>query len=263
MPQYVRTIEDVRNLNDPQKSYNFRVFLPALNDPNLKADDRTLAERQGQRVTNILTEQINQRASGILGGPLELIDREDPNKRFNPSFQVEEVQGLTLPGVDREAFYEAGRNVYYPGLEDQTPFTIIFHQDASDKIPNYIKKWKRRVVAEDGSKGLPYDYKRSITVQLLNGLKEVVLEMKMEGCFPTISSGYNLASSNSENLKFGQEFSFDRMVLVSVDDVEVDKAKQVGKRLFNKTRQIVNQEAGVDFLPPFPQSLDRNPTDRT
>lgn len=262
MPKYVRTIEDVRNLNDPQKAYNWIVFLPNLNDPNISSDNQSLGSRFEDRTRTIVTEQINQRASGILGGPLELIDRNQskhgnsPKDRFNPSFQVEEVQGLALPGVDREAFYEAGRNRYKPGLEDQNPFTIIFHQDASSKIPEYIMKWKRRIVAEDGSKGLPNDYKKTIVVHFLNGRKQSVLKITLEGCFPTISTGYNLASSSSENVKLGQEFSYDRMLLEPIDDIDVDQTNQVGRRLFNKTREIINKEAGVDFLPPFPKELD-------
>lgn len=247
MPRYVRTIEDVRNLNDPQKSYNWRIFLPRLGDPNINSDNQSLGSRFEDRIRTIATEQINQRASGILGGPLELIERNQgkfgnsPKDKFNPSFQVEEVQGLALPGVDREAFYEAGRNIYFPGLEDQTPFTIVFFQDASDKIPEYIMRWKRKIVAEDGSKGLPYNYKRPIIVHLLNGRKESVLEITLEGCFPTIASGYNLTSSSSDNLKLTQEFTYDRMLLNTLDDIEVDPTKQVARRLFNKTRQITRQ----------------------
>ena len=265
MPRFVRTIEDLRNLNDPQKVYNWRVFLPRLSDPNITVDNQSLGSRFEDRVRTTATEQINQRASGILGGPLELIGRNQdklgnsPKDKFNPSFQVEEVQGLTIPGVDREAFYEAGRNTYFPGLEDQTPFTLIFYQDATSKIPEYIMNWKKRIVAEDGNKGLPGNYKKPIIVHLLNGRKQSVFEITLEGCFPTITSGYNLVSSSSDNLKLGQEFSYDRMIIDTPGDIDVDPTNQVGRRLFNKTRQLINQEAGVDILPPFPQELDRAP----
>ncbi|NNK82762.1 MAG: hypothetical protein HKO92_06540 [Flavobacteriaceae bacterium] len=241
-----RKIEDVRSLNDPQRAYKWEVSLPNFGPQNLRTSPDSFLNRQlNTRLGRLAATEINQRASSILGSPLDLINI--PPRDFRASFQVEEVQGVPFPGVDREAFYEAGRNTYFPSLEDINSFSIVFYQDASNKIPNYIMQWKRRIINEDGTKNLPKEYKEPIGIKLKNGLNQTVLDVTFKGCFPTQSSGYNL-SNQSENLKFTQEFSTDRLIFNSVSETLVSPKDQILDRLERKSRKDINREAGFELL---------------
>ena len=241
----MRRIEEVRGLNDPQKSYKWDVKLPTFGNINLKTSPDTFINTERQRLFRLAGEEINQRASSVLGGPLEVVQRKP--QPFDPSFYIKEVQGLTLPNVEREAFYEGGRETYFPSGESINSFTLVFYQDASKRVPNYIFDWKRKIVHEDGTKGLPAEYKNDITIKLRNGLNVVVYEMILQGCFPTIHAGWNL-NSQSENLELTQEFSCDRMIIGSVREFQADPKQQIQDRLKSKTRQVVNAEAGFGLI---------------
>jgi hypothetical protein len=244
-----RTIEEVRGLNDPQKAYKWEIILPDLGTVNVRKSPDVFQDQDFARLTGLATTEINQRASSILGGPLDLFSGLPlPRPSFKPSLQVEEVQGLTLPSVDREAFYEAGRNTYFPSLEDVNTFSVVFYHDASNNLPRYLMAWKRRIVAENGTKGLPGDYKESITVILRNGYNQITNRFFLEGCFPTSTSGYEL-NNNSENIKLTQEFSIDRISIdLNVSTNSPTTKQQIEDRLGRKDRQITNSQAGFDLI---------------
>lgn len=242
-------IEEIRNLNDPQKAYKWRAFLPNFTLPALNSRLQTFAGQipniTGAKIGGVnfdatIASQTEALANGV---------RNELNQKaqfFNPSIQVEEVQGLPFPGVDREAFYEAGRNTYFPSLEDVGSFSIVFYQDASKQIPDYIMEWKRRIVNEDGTKNLPNSYKMPINVQLLNGKNKVTLDMTMVGCFPIQTSGYNLVNQ-SENLKLTQEFSVDRVRFNPVFDVPAAFKQDIQDKLSNKVNDFLIDDSNFTF----------------
>jgi hypothetical protein len=207
------TIEDIRNLTDPQRSYKWRVILPLINDSLVNA----LTKRSRSAADN-LSEKVskkNPRAGSIVGDSTSIVGGQIAAKGynvfgFNPSILVEEVQGLPFPSVEREAFYEGGRNTYFPSIEDVQPVTFVFYVDESNRISEYVINWKRLITNEDGTKNLPAEYKKSIRIQLLNGEDEVVDDFRLEGCFPTATTPYNLAQE-SGRLTLTQEFSVDRV----------------------------------------------------
>ena len=239
------TIEEVRALNDPQKVYKWRVILPNIGLSGLK-------NRIGQFAGQIpgingtpLDNTINSQTEALTNGAKNKADQAA--QTFNPSLQVEEVLGLPFFSVDRDPFYEAGRNTHFPSLEDLPTFTIVFYQDASNRIPSYINGWKRKIVNQDGTKNLPSNYKFPITVHLLNGLNQVTYEIQLLGCFPTQTSGYNL-TNESENLKLTQEFSVDRVEYGPISDLRGNFKQNQQDKLLRKSRQILNDDANFSFL---------------
>lgn len=241
-----RTIEEIRSMNDPQRSYHWEIFLPNLGTPKPETGTNEGSLKSNfRRLEGLAREEVNQRASSILGAPLEVFTRPTPN--FHPNFQVEEVQGIPFPSVEREAFYEAGRNTYFPSIEDIASFSVVFYHDASGNLPEYIQNWKSKIVNLDGTKNLPGYYKYPINIKLLNGLKQEVLNISLKGCFPTQTSGYNL-NQQSENLKLTQEFSVDRVFMEPIKTSDADPKQQIEDRLKQKTRQRVNRESGFNLL---------------
>ena len=214
------TLEEVRGLGDPQKSYKWRVTMPFLsNTPAGKAGNFI-----NKRFNNIKGSagNIARKIQPLIGSR---IDQTKFNSRlggFNPSNYVEEVQGLPFPSVDREAFYEAGRNTYFPNLEDIATFSIVFYQDESSKIQDYFFNWKRLIVNQDGTKNYPKDYKHSIRVQYLSGKNKVVFDYRLVGCFPTQTVPHNLINT-TDRLTWVQEFSVDRVEIIqSLKDLVID-----------------------------------------
>ena len=205
------TIEDVRGLGSPQLAYKWRVTLPTIGDTYFSDTRDFISSSPRARARNRVSGVVNNAATttGISSNSF--------NSRingFNPSNFVEEIQGLPFPNVERESFYEGGRNTYFPGLEDLTPFTIVFFQNESSSVQDYIFQWKRKVVNPDGTKNYPREYKKPIRVELLSGRNEVVFEYRLIGCYPTVSEPYSLINT-SERLRFTQEFSVDRVELLN------------------------------------------------
>ena len=243
-------IEEVRAINEAQKAYKWNIFLPNLSIANLNS---RLNQVFGQVTTEssngtLFERAIDSQSSALLNGTRNRINQAA--QFFNPSMQVEEVQGLPFAGVDREPFYEAGRNTYFPSLEDTSSFSVVFYQDASDKIPSYINEWKRKIVNQDGTKNLPSNYKLPITVQLLNGQNQVTFEIIAVGCFPTLTTGYNLGNQ-SENLKFTQEFSVDRIDYGPVFDIRGAVKQDLQDRLLSKTAEQIENDSNFNFLNNF------------
>lgn len=210
------SLYDVRSLGDPQKAYKWRAVLPFIGDSLVKKGNDALGSAfdqvGGGGSVGFLTNKLQSVASSALTS----------NKLnsfitgFNPSDYVEEVQGLPFPNVEREPFYEGGRNTYFPGIEDVGSFTIVFYQDESDRIQNYMFKWKALIVNPDGTKNYPSTYKQSINVRLLDNANRTIFSYRLLGCFPTISSPYNL-NNTSDRIVWAQEFSVDRVEIVPTD----------------------------------------------
>ena len=160
------TIDEVRNLGDPQRAYKWEVVLPLLNS-----------------------------RFGVL-------------RTKNPSTSVLEVQGLPFSRIDSEAFYERGSNTYFPGLTDIDRITLVFYQNESSSIYEYVQSWKDLNIDPSGLKSLPDVYKRPIRVNLLNGRNEIVASYRLRGTFPTVTTPFNLDNS-SDILTLIQEFSVD------------------------------------------------------
>lgn len=240
-------IEEIRGLNDPQRTYKWRVFLPNFTLPSLRSKldqfSGQLPGLNGKPFSN--SSVINSQTEALAGGIKQKLDQAA--QFFNPSIQVEEVQGFPFPNIDKEAFYEGGRNTYFPSLEDVPSFSITFYQDASNKIPNYIMQWKRRIVNQDGTKNLPSNYKFPINLQLLNGQNKVTLDVTARGCFPTQTDGYNL-NNQSENLKLTQEFSVDRIHYNEIFYVRAAVKQNIEDKLSTKAADILNRESSFTFL---------------
>jgi len=188
------SIDSVRALGSPQLSYKWEVVLPTILPKSPSVNSVT------SLVSTIRSGEagFNKIASG-----------------FNPSFVVEEIQGLPFPSVSNEPFYEGGKNTYFPGLLDIQSVTLVFFHDQSSRIPEYIDSWKKLMINEDQTRNYPKDYKKSIVVSLLTGKNLPIFTYRLLGVFPTQTAPYSLTTT-SEPLKFTQEFSVDAGEVVIV-----------------------------------------------
>lgn len=228
------TIEEVRSLNDPQRAYKWRIYLPNLSLSALNARvDKFAGSLPGISGTPF-DDTIASQSQALINGAKNKLNSS--LQFFNPSLQVEEVQGLPFNNIEAEEFYEAGRTTYYPGRESTDPVSIVFFQDASGRIPDYLHKWKRLIINEDGTKNPPANYKFPITVQYLNGKNKVSYEVTLQGCFPTITTSQNL-NQESENIKFTQEFSVQKALPTPILDLEAALKGDLQDRVLSKTNE--------------------------
>lgn len=199
------TIDEVRNLKDPQRSYKWEVVMPLIALYNETPSTSRNKFSVISSLKSISTGNINVNTLAGLGvsGVADQVVRN-----VNPSVLVEEVQGVPFSRIDSEAFYERGAHIYFPGLVDIDRMTIVFYQDESNAIPAYIDSWKQLIIKKDGTRNLPDLYKQTILIRLLSGLNEPVLAYRLHGVFPTVTTPYNLDNS-SQRLNFIQEFSVD------------------------------------------------------
>lgn len=217
------TIEEIRGLGDPQKSYRWRVVMPII--------DKSQAPKKSKgRDFLASTPNIRNAVSGA-ANTLKSVTGYDLNLdlAFNISNYAEEVQGLPFPGVDRESIYEGGRQTHFPSTELLAPFTISFYQDESSRVQNYFLYWKGKIVNQDGTKNYPSEYKHTIVVKLLDGLNNVVFDYKLLDCFPTQTAPYTL-NNTSGRLVWVQEFSADRV------EIEESSASSNQSNLQNKLK---------------------------
>lgn len=233
------TIEEVRSIRDPQRSYKWKVTLPPpnnfLSDSTIKKQNTLLSK--ASRVLNRVNPQVGSVVQEVSSFTTRL-NLPQLSTSFTPSLYVEEVQGLPFAGVEREEFYEAGRNVYFPSNEDTPPVTLVFYVDQSNNITNYINWWKRAVVNVDGIKGLPVEYKAPILVELLDGTNLVVDSFRLLGCYPTATTPYNL-NQESGRLTLIQDFSVDRVEHLPIDSEAIEK-KRIENRLINKGKSLLD-----------------------
>lgn len=225
------SIDEVRELGDPQRSYKWKVILPEdIPIPKKTSSRQNRGEKDYFKIISntksIVSGDVNvDTVGGVLG--------VDSFKTHKVSAYVEEVQGLPFNRISSEAFYEGGSNTYFPGMVDIDRVTLVFYQNESSTVPEYIQAWKNLVVLPTGLKNLPSVYKKYITIYLLNGLHGVTFAYKLYGAFPTTTVPYDL-DNTSNRIKFTQEFSVDRGELLdprSEPDFLSSKAKERRLRL--------------------------------
>lgn len=246
------TINDIRSLPDPQRSYKWRVTFSSFNHTPLQESESkpfSTTKAQLDSFVNASTSAGNRLLSGatsnITGVSPRIKDHANTKSKFNPSLLVEEVQGLSLPNIDREAFYEGGRETYFPSLETVTPVTFTFYQDVTGEVIDYIMQWKRKTITENGLKELPKNYKQDIIVELLNGYNEPIYKFTLSGCFPTATSPYTL-NNQSENLKLIQEFSIDRITVQGITTTNQGlKKPDLKDRLDSRIAQEVQKRGTI------------------
>jgi hypothetical protein len=193
------TINDVRNLGDPQRSYKWEVIMPTIGLI-------TLVNNNSRKNSYKLT------GKSTINGTL------DVDQPRTASIFVEEVEGLPFSKIDSEAFYEGGSNTYFPGIKDIDRVTLFFYQNESSYIPAYLESWKSLVVQPNGLRNFPSEYKHDIVVRLLDGRNNVTVAFRLRGTFPTVTTPLDL-NYETGRVRFAQEFSIDSSELLSANTV--------------------------------------------
>lgn len=124
----------------------------------------------------------------------------------------EYVESIEIPfnNVKSDGVFFGGGYNYFPGFHDVSAFNVTFYGDSEGRTLKYLMYWKQRVKSFDtGLYNLPFEYKRTWNVLLLDPAGETVIEVELSGCWPADTGQLSLNYEGSERLTFNQNFSID------------------------------------------------------
>lgn len=167
----------------------------------------------------------------------------------NVSLSWEFVEEATLPFIELEQVsnYKAGKMYHYPHHYSIGTLSLKFYEDIQGSTTQYLEAWRRKIVDPDsGLFYLPKDYKKTITITVLDPAKATVMFLEYTGCWPMRSDAFQMTSGSSERIAPSAEFS--------VDEIRC----KFGTFQPNQIPSIVNN-VGVDFPARLSSLLDKFP----
>jgi hypothetical protein len=126
-------------------------------------------------------------------------------------FHVEEA---TLPFITFEQIsnYRAGKNYHFAQKYNVGNLQLKFYEDSNGSVAQYINSWQSMVLnAKTGLFYFPKDYKKTISIWILDVAKMTVMCLDYTGTWPLTPDQYQLGSSQSERVVAGCEFSVDEV----------------------------------------------------
>ncbi len=126
----------------------------------------------------------------------------------------EYVEEATLPFIEFEQIsnYRAGKNFHYAHHYSLGSLSLKFYEDSEGTVSQYLSMWQSMVLnARTGLYYFPKDYKKTISIWVLDVAKQTVMCLDYTGCWPQRPETYNFGSSQSERIVAGCEFSVDEL----------------------------------------------------
>jgi hypothetical protein len=154
-------------------------------------------------------------------------NRSDPLMNFNwwadmpvldSQFRLgwEFVEEATLPFIEFEQIsnYRAGKNYHYAHHFSLGSLNLKFYEDSRGTATDYLTRWQSLIHnKESGLYYFPSDYKKTITVWVLDVAKLTVMCLDYTGCWPQRLETLQFGSASSERVVSGAEFSVDEVNL--------------------------------------------------
>lgn len=135
---------------------------------------------------------------------------------LNGSTQLgwEYVEEAALPFITFEQVsnYRAGKNYHFAQKYNVGNLQLKFYEDSLGSVAQYINTWQSMVLnAKTGLFYFPKDYKKTISIWVLDVAKKTVMCLDYTGCWPLTPDTYQFGSSQSERIVAGCEFSVDEV----------------------------------------------------
>jgi hypothetical protein len=133
---------------------------------------------------------------------------------------------------------------HYAGAYSADQLTLTIYSDQTGYGVDYINKWQRTIVTENGYFSLPSRYKRNVVVSLLDAKAQTVVTFTFVGCWPTGVESYNLEGGNATVLHTTVQLSCDNVLINATPEVTVSKTTQIPDK-----QSVVDQ--GQNFTSSF------------
>lgn len=184
-----RTLYHILSLPDAAISFKWLVQLPRLPEADEEANGGEETKSDGwmgklENVANTIKKTVNKVDS--LVGPTPIMMRAK-----SLSLPHEQIRSTTV--------HTQARMRSFPESVACANLSITFYEDYSFSVLNYLKKWQKVIVNENGVFGVPYGekgYAKDILVHLFDtcGLRKGTATL--ENCYPEEITGYELGSDN-------------------------------------------------------------------
>lgn len=151
-------------------------------------------------------------------------NRQDPLMNYNwwcdmpglnggqQQLSWEFIEEATLPFIEFTPVsnYRAGKEFHYAQKYDIGSLDLKFYEDSSGTSTTYMTSWQSLILnPESGTFYYPKDYKKTITIWVMDVAKFSVMSLIYTGCWPTRLDNVSLGSANSERVVLGANFSVD------------------------------------------------------
>lgn len=132
-----------------------------------------------------------------------------PDRQLNiDPVNIEEVQ-FQLPYHQQDTLVYNSTVIHYAGRLQVPPLTVRFYETFRYQMAEVISVWMSLIRNNEGSLNYGTDYKKTITLYIIDGLNKVTASYNFLGCFPLESSPTQLSYSSSGRVTFTQTFSVD------------------------------------------------------
>lgn len=132
------------------------------------------------------------------------------------------VEEVTLPFIEFEQVsnYRAGKQYHFAHHYNIGTLGLKFYEDSYGTSTQYLTHWQSIIQSQSsGLYRLPKDYKKTISIWVLDVSKLTVMCLVYTGCWPTRLDTMQLGSLNGDRVIVGAEFSVDEM---HVDFIKVN-----------------------------------------
>jgi hypothetical protein len=124
-----------------------------------------------------------------------------PNGDRIPDTMIKSVSEVPLWQLSETTQFQGRDQARYPDKRTLDPFTVTFHETVDLRVRRYFIDWHGRIVTPEGYRGLPIDYERLLSIELLNLRNQAVQRIRYEGVWPTKLTGFNMDVTPDEFVK--------------------------------------------------------------
>lgn len=134
------------------------------------------------------------------------------NGTFSLGWEYVEEASLPFIQFEQTSNYRAGKNYHFAQKYNVGNLQLKFYEDSLGSVAQYINTWQSMILnARTGLFYFPKDYKKTISIWVMDVAKKTVMCLDYTGCWPLTPDTYQFGSSQSERVVAGCEFSVDEV----------------------------------------------------
>lgn len=126
------------------------------------------------------------------------------------SFLVETFMAPNVGVTFEDAAFNAGTRSF-PSSRTVDQIQIQLAENTSLDVLNYLRDWKNKIVNDRGDFGLPSEWKKDISIELMDETGQVIDKLSWYGCGPTRVDALTFDSMSSRHISINVTFVVDGM----------------------------------------------------
>src|SRR6478736_2852740 len=106
---------------------------------------------------------------------------ELPDAEFVPDSMIKSISDLPTWSISTVKQFQGREMAQYPDKRSLDPFTITFHETVDLRVLRYFEDWYGQTINTDGIYSLPSEYKRILTVEMIDNSNRKTIRRRYEG----------------------------------------------------------------------------------